>query len=68
MTWFSFFKILAQIGSRQYIVIPGRYIYVQRLKDANVNDKVWIFFRFFISWLILYPLCNHNIILHLLVL
>lgn len=31
-----------QIGSRQYIVIPGRYIYVQRLKGANVNDKVCV--------------------------
>jgi hypothetical protein len=29
-----------QIGSRQYIVMPGRYIYTQRLKGANVNDEV----------------------------
>ena len=29
-----------QIGSRQYIVFPGRYIHTQRLKGANVNDKV----------------------------
>jgi len=29
-----------QIGSRQYIVMPGRYIYTQRLKGANVNDQV----------------------------
>lgn len=29
-----------QIGSRQYIVFPGRFIYTQRLKGANVNDKV----------------------------
>lgn len=32
---------LLQIGSRQYIVMPGRYIYTQRLKGANVNDQVW---------------------------
>lgn len=31
---------VVMIGSRQYIVIPGRYIYVQRLKGANVNDKI----------------------------
>ncbi|GJM90788.1 hypothetical protein PR202_ga07100 [Eleusine coracana subsp. coracana] len=29
-----------QIGSRQYIVMPGRYIYTQRLKGANVNDEI----------------------------
>ncbi|KAK7379826.1 hypothetical protein VNO78_34351 [Psophocarpus tetragonolobus] len=28
------------IGSRQYIVHPGRWIVVQRLKGANVNDKI----------------------------
>ncbi|TQD69877.1 hypothetical protein C1H46_044589 [Malus baccata] len=28
------------IGGRQYIVIPGRFIYTQRLKGANVNDKI----------------------------
>ncbi|GAA0186639.1 ribosomal protein [Lithospermum erythrorhizon] len=28
------------VGSRQYIVFPGRYIYTQRLKGANVNDKI----------------------------
>nr|P24613.1 RecName: Full=Large ribosomal subunit protein bL21c; AltName: Full=50S ribosomal protein L21, chloroplastic; AltName: Full=CL21; AltName: Full=CS-L7; Flags: Precursor [Spinacia oleracea]5MLC_T Chain T, 50S ribosomal protein L21, chloroplastic [Spinacia oleracea]5MMI_S Chain S, 50S ribosomal protein L21, chloroplastic [Spinacia oleracea]5MMM_S Chain S, 50S ribosomal protein L21, chloroplastic [Spinacia oleracea]AAA34041.1 ribosomal protein L21 [Spinacia oleracea]AAA74715.1 ribosomal protein len=28
------------IGSRQYIVIPGRWIYTQRLKGATVNDKI----------------------------
>lgn len=28
------------IGSRQYIVFPGRYIHTQRLKGANVNDKI----------------------------
>ncbi|XP_021767244.1 50S ribosomal protein L21, chloroplastic-like [Chenopodium quinoa] len=28
------------VGSRQYIVIPGRWIYTQRLKGANVNDKI----------------------------
>ncbi|XP_052203448.1 50S ribosomal protein L21, chloroplastic [Diospyros lotus] len=31
---------VVMIGSRQYIVFPGRYIYTQRLKGANVNDKV----------------------------
>ncbi|XP_065880280.1 large ribosomal subunit protein bL21c [Euphorbia lathyris] len=31
---------VVMIGSRQYIVIPGRFLYVQRLKGANVNDKV----------------------------
>ncbi|KAK8936307.1 hypothetical protein KSP39_PZI013616 [Platanthera zijinensis] len=30
---------VVMIGSRQYIVIPGRFIYTQRLKGANVNDK-----------------------------
>lgn len=34
LVWFC------QIGSRQYIVFPGRYIYTQRLRGANVNDKV----------------------------
>lgn len=28
------------IGSRQYIVIPGRHLTVQRLKGANVDDKI----------------------------
>ncbi|KAM7515227.1 hypothetical protein LguiA_004810 [Lonicera macranthoides] len=28
------------IGSRQYIVFPGRFLYTQRLKGANVNDKI----------------------------
>ncbi|KAK9095951.1 hypothetical protein Sjap_021448 [Stephania japonica] len=28
------------IGSRQYIVFPGRFITVQRLKGANVDDKI----------------------------
>ncbi|KAF5938307.1 hypothetical protein HYC85_025813 [Camellia sinensis] len=28
------------IGGWQYIVFPGRYIYTQRFKDANVNDKL----------------------------
>ncbi|XP_057975531.1 large ribosomal subunit protein bL21c [Malania oleifera] len=28
------------IGSRQYIVFPGRFIYTQRLKGANVDDKI----------------------------
>ncbi|CAD6247356.1 unnamed protein product [Miscanthus lutarioriparius] len=31
---------LPLIGSRQYIVMPGRYIYTQRLKGANVNDQI----------------------------
>ncbi|XP_008795009.2 50S ribosomal protein L21, chloroplastic [Phoenix dactylifera] len=28
------------VGSRQYIVFPGRFIYTQRLKGANVDDKI----------------------------
>lgn len=32
--------LFLQVGSRQYIVFPGRFIYTQRLKGANVNDKV----------------------------
>ncbi|KAL6525223.1 hypothetical protein OROMI_030816 [Orobanche minor] len=31
---------VVMVGSRQYIVFPGRYIYIQRLKGANVNDKI----------------------------
>ncbi|XP_057532495.1 50S ribosomal protein L21, chloroplastic [Amaranthus tricolor] len=31
---------VVMIGSRQYIVIPGRWIFTQRLKGANVNDKI----------------------------
>ncbi|KAG6501647.1 50S ribosomal protein L21, chloroplastic-like [Zingiber officinale] len=31
---------VVMVGSRQYIVIPGRFLYTQRLKDANVNDKI----------------------------
>ncbi|KAM0972575.1 hypothetical protein ACFX2I_020219 [Malus domestica] len=31
---------VVMIGGRQYIVIPGRFIYTQRLKGANVNDKI----------------------------
>lgn len=31
---------VVMIGSRQYIVFPGRYIYTQRLKGANVSDKI----------------------------
>ncbi|KAM5574208.1 50S ribosomal protein L21, chloroplastic [Rosa sericea] len=31
---------VVMIGGRQYIVIPGRYIYTQRLKGAKVDDKV----------------------------
>ncbi|CAL5422177.1 unnamed protein product [Camellia sinensis] len=30
------------IGGWQYIVFPGRYIYTQRFKDANVNDKLMV--------------------------
>ncbi|KAL0314193.1 UNVERIFIED_CONTAM: 50S ribosomal protein L21, chloroplastic [Sesamum angustifolium] len=30
---------VVMVGSRQYIVFPGRFIYTQRLKGANVNDK-----------------------------
>jgi hypothetical protein len=37
------YSLALQIGSRQYIVMPGRYIYTQRLKGANVNDQVWLF-------------------------
>ncbi|XP_042512922.1 50S ribosomal protein L21, chloroplastic isoform X1 [Macadamia integrifolia] len=31
---------VVMVGSRQYIVHPGRFIYTQRLKGANVNDKI----------------------------
>ncbi|XP_020203885.1 50S ribosomal protein L21, chloroplastic [Cajanus cajan] len=31
---------VVMVGSRQYIVHPGRWIVVQRLKGANVNDKI----------------------------
>ncbi|XP_009413821.2 large ribosomal subunit protein bL21c [Musa acuminata AAA Group] len=31
---------VVMVGSRQYIVFPGRFIYTQRLKDANVDDKI----------------------------
>ncbi|KAJ4808393.1 50S ribosomal protein L21 [Rhynchospora pubera] len=31
---------VVMIGSRQYIVYPGRYLNTQRLKGANVNDKI----------------------------
>ncbi|KAL5994854.1 60S ribosomal protein L21 [Asimina triloba] len=31
---------VVMVGSRQYIVIPGRSIHTQRLKGANVNDKI----------------------------
>ncbi|GKV09062.1 hypothetical protein SLEP1_g20611 [Rubroshorea leprosula] len=31
---------VVMVGSRQYIVFPGRYIYTQRLKGANVDDKI----------------------------
>eukprot|EP00262_Sarcandra_glabra_P015948 TRINITY_DN5032_c2_g3_i1.p1 TRINITY_DN5032_c2_g3~~TRINITY_DN5032_c2_g3_i1.p1 ORF type:complete len:218 (-),score=46.26 TRINITY_DN5032_c2_g3_i1:250-903(-) len=31
---------VVMVGSRQYIVFPGRFLYTQRLKGANVNDKI----------------------------
>ncbi|KAJ8760477.1 hypothetical protein K2173_015144 [Erythroxylum novogranatense] len=31
---------VVMVGGRQYIVIPGRFLYVQRLKGAKVNDKI----------------------------
>ncbi|KAL0360106.1 UNVERIFIED_CONTAM: 50S ribosomal protein L21, chloroplastic [Sesamum radiatum] len=31
---------VVMVGSRQYIVFPGRFIYTQKLKGANVNDKI----------------------------
>lgn len=31
---------VVMIGGRQYIVFPGRFLYTQRLKGANVNDKI----------------------------
>ncbi|KAL5139509.1 Calcium-dependent protein kinase 11 [Glycine soja] len=31
---------VVMIGGRQYIVHPGRHLTVQRLKGANVNDKI----------------------------
>ncbi|XP_059460683.1 large ribosomal subunit protein bL21c [Corylus avellana] len=31
---------VVMVGSRQYIVFPGRFIYTQRLKGADVNDKI----------------------------
>ncbi|KAI6691215.1 hypothetical protein NL676_028043 [Syzygium grande] len=31
---------VVMVGSRQYIVFPGRYIYTQRLKGASVDDKI----------------------------
>ncbi|XP_062101595.1 large ribosomal subunit protein bL21c [Humulus lupulus] len=31
---------VVMIGSRQYIVFPGRWIKTQRLKGANVDDKI----------------------------
>ncbi|XP_010538924.1 PREDICTED: 50S ribosomal protein L21, chloroplastic [Tarenaya hassleriana] len=31
---------VVMVGGRQYIVFPGRYLYTQRLKDANVDDKI----------------------------
>lgn len=33
--------MIQQVGGRQYIVFPGRYLYTQRLKDANVDDQVY---------------------------
>ena len=31
---------VVMVGGRQYIVFPGRFLYTQRLKGANVNDKI----------------------------
>uniref|UniRef100_A0A7N0UXS7 50S ribosomal protein L21, chloroplastic n=1 Tax=Kalanchoe fedtschenkoi TaxID=63787 RepID=A0A7N0UXS7_KALFE len=31
---------VVMIGSRQYIVFPGRFLYTQRLKGAEVNSKI----------------------------
>ncbi|KAL3830288.1 hypothetical protein ACJIZ3_019090 [Penstemon smallii] len=31
---------VVMVGGRQYIVFPGRFIYTQRLKGADVNDKI----------------------------
>ncbi|KAF9608502.1 hypothetical protein IFM89_009868, partial [Coptis chinensis] len=31
---------VVMIGGRQYIVFPGRFLTTQRLKGANVNDKI----------------------------
>ncbi|GER27496.1 50S ribosomal protein L21 [Striga asiatica] len=31
---------VVMVGSRQYIMFPGRFIYIQRLKGASVNDKI----------------------------
>uniref|UniRef100_A0A1J3DXN6 50S ribosomal protein L21, chloroplastic n=1 Tax=Noccaea caerulescens TaxID=107243 RepID=A0A1J3DXN6_NOCCA len=31
---------VVMVGGRQYIVFPGRYLYTQRMKDANVNDQI----------------------------
>ncbi|KAJ1424914.1 Ribosomal protein L21 [Sesbania bispinosa] len=39
-TWEPGLFAVVMIGSRQYIVHPGRWIVVQRLKDAKVNDKI----------------------------
>ncbi|KAL8481714.1 hypothetical protein ACS0TY_028019 [Phlomoides rotata] len=34
--------VVVMVGSMKYIVFPGRFIYTQRLKGANVNDMVSI--------------------------
>ncbi|PIA47251.1 hypothetical protein AQUCO_01400141v1 [Aquilegia coerulea] len=31
---------VVMIGSRQYIIFPGRFLTTQRLKGANVGDKI----------------------------
>ncbi|CAL9159203.1 unnamed protein product [Musa hybrid cultivar] len=41
------------VGSRQYIVFPGRFIYTQRLKGANVDDKVTDYSKQSTIWLAL---------------
>ncbi|XP_058769969.1 large ribosomal subunit protein bL21c [Vicia villosa] len=39
-TWEKGLYAVVMIGGRQYIVHPGRWLVVQRLKDAKVNDKI----------------------------
>ncbi|CAI8584895.1 unnamed protein product [Vicia faba] len=39
-SWEKGLFAVVMIGGRQYIVHPGRWLVVQRLKDAKVNDKI----------------------------
>lgn len=39
-SWEKGLFAVVMIGGRQYIVHPGRWLVVQRLKGANVNDKI----------------------------